>query len=234
MFYCRFWFPLLFHCLFHAQLLYSIFNLNLANCWSAHGWKSSTFQFENCRRQTQKLGPGPPLVRRLSQVMPSLQIRNPVDPYGLSLKKNHIFIMKIKNFFWIFIKMCFELPFIWLHPKVVYETNIWSYCRILIWIRIPSICSNRIRIRLLLTGSHYATLSVEYINLLFAQKLIFLYWAKTTIRMYFFSQENLGPEYAAALQEIRDKDRGNNIVFSSRVNSFAICASHPSLTHRGR
>jgi hypothetical protein len=55
-----------------------------------------------------------------------------------------------------------------------------------------------------------------------------------TIRMYFFSQENLGPEYAAALQEIRDKDRGNNIVFSSRVKCFAICASHPSLTHRGR
>jgi hypothetical protein len=28
----------------------------------------------------------------------------------------------------------------------------------------------------------------------------------------------MGPEYAVALQEIRDKDRGNNIVFSSRVS----------------
>jgi len=33
----------------------------------------------------------------------------------------------------------------------------------------------------------------------------------------YLSQENLGPEYSAALQVIRDKDRGNNIVFSSRV-----------------
>jgi hypothetical protein len=45
--------------------------------------------------------------------------------------------------------------------------------------------------------------------------------------MYVCSQENLGPEYAAALQEIRDKDRGNNIVFSSRVNCFSVSISEP-------
>lgn len=33
----------------------------------------------------------------------------------------------------------------------------------------------------------------------------------------YLSQENTGPEYASALQEIRAKDQGNNIVFSSRI-----------------
>ena len=36
--------------------------------------------------------------------------------------------------------------------------------------------------------------------------------------LYIFSQENTGPVYAAALQEIRAKDQGNNIVFSCRVS----------------
>jgi hypothetical protein len=44
------------------------------------------------------------------------------------------------------------------------------------------------------------------------------YGAKTTVSTFLYSQENMGPEYAVALQEIRDKDRGNNIVFSSRVS----------------